>query len=126
MQVMEDETARAEATPPSLDGLFRREGPGAARVIAAVVSGDVAALRLLLRNGASPDTYFYGRSAVTWAVMQGETAALEVLLEAGANPEAVTAGGRRPLDIATALRCERSIEILSDAIFRTRIRHRER
>jgi ankyrin repeat protein len=123
MQQMESKSSFVPEEPRPVDAIFRHEGPGASRVIAAIVSGDVAALRLLLRQGASPDTFYYGRSAVTWATMQDQPEALEVLLDAGANPETPTISGRRPLEIALSLRCQRAVELLSAAIYRRNARH---
>lgn len=118
--IEQERTAVADA---GRDTIFRHDGAGASRLIAAVVSGDLASLRLLIRQGASPDTFYYGRPAVMWAVMQGSSDALELLLDAGADPESTTATGRCPLEIALSLRCQRSIDLLSAAIYTRRARH---
>ena len=67
-------------------------------VIAAVRAGDVAAVRVLVADGADVDApQGDGATALHWAAHRGDYALAELLLGAGANVNAANALGATPL-----------------------------
>lgn len=81
----------------SVAGAAARETP----LIAAVQTGDVKAVRVVLAqradvNATSPD----GMTALHWAVQNNDLAIVEALLAAHANARAVTAYGIEPISLA--------------------------
>src|SRR2546428_759009 len=61
----------------------------------AVRSGDVPAVRRLLRAGANPSVANrYGITPLFLAATNGDDAMIEILLEGGANPKANLTGGQ--------------------------------
>ncbi|MFD1711375.1 ankyrin repeat domain-containing protein, partial [Ottowia flava] len=73
----------------------------AQRLLRAVQSGDLAAMRAALADGAPVDSAdSQGRTALMWAARRGDTAAVRALLDAGANPKQTDLHGHTAVDQA--------------------------
>jgi cytohesin len=85
-------------------------------LVEAARSGDLAAVRSLLHDGADPDAAGPdGSTAVHWAVHRDDLDMLGALLEAGARPDSVTQYSVAPLTLAAQNGGAAAIERLLDA-----------
>lgn len=85
-------------------------------LMAAVASGDGAALRTMLAQGGdAEDTDLYGRTAMISAAWRGDTRSVDILLEVGAEPEVVDLDGKTPLIWAASNGHEEVVAGLTDA-----------
>src|SRR3546814_7940539 len=75
--------------------------PSATEMLAAVDTGDIKAVRMLLEKGADPDARVRGDgTALILASRQGKLAIVEALLEAGAGVDVASRGDGNPLIMA--------------------------
>src|SRR5574342_1286467 len=88
--------------------------PAESPVADAAQRNDVAAVRLLLRQGADVNAaQGDGMTALHWAAQGGDVALLRVLLYAGANREATTRlGGYTPLHLASQEGADDAVRVL--------------
>lgn len=68
----------------------------------AVRKGDAAAVRLLLKQGADPNTDWSGSTVLTWASQYGDLAVVKVLVEHHANIDTKGSNGDTPLTVAVS------------------------
>ena len=109
----------------NVDARDPRYGRTALSVAAEI--GDVSMARLLLENGASPNTRQYsrscwdddwgpnwmaGRTPLGWAAVAGQSDIVELLLQYGANPNSATSAGRSALLDACWQDDRRSVRLL--------------
>src|SRR3546814_11013994 len=75
--------------------------PSATEMLAAVDTGDIKTVRMLLEKGADPDARVRGDgTALILASRQGKLAIVEALLDAGAGVDVASRGDGHPLIMA--------------------------
>ena len=91
--------------------------PGESAVADAVMRGDTASVRALLRQGADVnEAQGDGMTALHWGAQRGDAATVRVLLAAGARTDVVTRNGNyTPLHLAARYGHASAVRALLDA-----------
>ena len=82
------------------------------RLAAAASTGNVGALRLLLKAGANVNAHDGKVTALVAAVADSKPAAVSILLEAGADVNYPNSNGETPLRVAARLQYEYIVQLL--------------